>query len=67
MSDSWAKKNPPSSVKRGVLAPQWYVESKQAGATPEELFELVKAFCVEHEPELTSDALVELMITSYEA
>jgi hypothetical protein len=52
----------------GILAPKWFIELKEAGASQVEIFEAVRSFCMSSmQDEIIDDGLVELTINSYES
>ncbi len=70
MSNSWKNKVAGKNLigEHFTLAPEWYIEAKENGATKQEIFELVREFCLANaEDETIDDSFVELMIDTYEA
>lgn len=70
MKNHWAKKvkNSDVIVAGGFLAPEWYMALKQSQASQKEVFEAVRAYCMETMPHQSiDDDFVELMVATYEA
>jgi len=64
----WTKKLRPEKLPGNLLAPDWYMELKRSGATPEDIHRAVHDFCVGAMPHQEVDeAFIQLMIASYEA
>ena len=64
---SWSHKLRPTPASF-ALAPDWYLALKAQGASPEAIHAAVRHHCEQAMPgERVDDALVELMLLSYES